>query len=319
MDFAVGYLRQQVPERMRQRMNFKAKAEVATWLDVAQLMRKDSLNTQADQVEDIAKRYANIDVQGSKIKRLPFYTDIILTRYLPQLRKVDYVMSYSIFRQLTLEEISQLYAKDYRQLSRFEYFKLYKAEPDSVKREHLLRQALEVYPSFLAAANDLSALLIKEGKADGSILRPFAGSKAPQTVNTNQMIALLNAGHFTEADSIAAFVSETDSNRMLLAVSGVLNGRVAENFETVASTSTQNRLALLLAMKRNEEALELCKELPQDKALSYYLHAVCLNRMERPTEAYEELQKAFRMDPSLKRIAALDGDVNDLLMETQHH
>ena len=87
----------------------------------------------------------------------------------------------------------------------------------------------------------------------------------------------------------------------------------------IAKTSRRNELVLLLAMKRNKEALELSKQLPDDEALSHYLRATCLNRMEQPIEAYEELKKAFKMDPSLKRTAELDGDVNDLLLDKQHN
>ena len=318
MDFAVAYLQKQVPEEMRRGMKFKANAEVATWTEVARLMRADSLHAEADQVEAIVKRYASRDMQSNAVRRLPFYSRIILPKYLPQLRRVDYVMNYSVFRQLTIDEIRELYQKDYRQLSRFEFFKLYRAADDPAQRETILRQALEMYPSFLTAANDLEALLIARGASDPEVLRPFAGERAPQTVNTNQMIALLNAGHFPEAVSIASFVRENDDTRMLLAVNAVLNGRYAENFNTVANTGKRNELVLLLAMKRNEEALELSKQLPDDEALSHYLRATCLNRMEHPVEAYEELKKAFQMDPSLKRTAELDGDVNDLLLDKQH-
>ena len=228
-------------------------------------------------------------------------------------------MNYSVFRQLTNDEIRALYQKDYRQLSRFEFFKLYRSEKDPAQREIILRQALEMYPSFMTAANDLEALLINRQAADPEVLKPFAGQRAPEVVNINQMIALLNTGHYTEADSIAAFVPENDNTRMLLAVTAVLNGQFDDNFNIVAKTSRRNELVLLLAMKRNKEALELSKQLPDDEALSHYLRATCLNRMEQPLEAYEELKKAFKMDPSLKRTAELDGDVNDLLLDKQHN
>lgn len=318
MDFAVAYLQTQVPEEMRRGMKFKANAEVATWADVARLMRADSLQAEADQLEAIMKRYASRDMQSSAVRRLPFYNSVILPKYLPQLRQVDYVMNYSVFRQLTIDEVRELYQNDYRQLSRFEFFKLYRATDDAAQREKILRQALEMYPSFMTAANDLEALLIARQASDPEVLRPFVGERAPLTVNTNQMIALLNAGHFTEADSIASFVPENDATHLLLAVNAVLNGRYADNFNTVANTSKRNELVMLLAMKRNEEALELSKQLPDDEALSHYLRATCLNRMEHPLEAYEELKKAFQMDPSLKRTAELDGDVNDLLLDNQH-
>ena len=57
------------------------------------------------------------------------------------------------------------------------------------------------------------------------------------------------------------------------------------------------------------------KELPEEEALTHYLRAVCLNRAEKPVEAYTELKQAFSMDPELERTAYTDGDVNDLILD----
>ena len=95
----------------------------------------------------------------------------------------------------------------------------------------------------------------------------------------------------------------------------MLNGRYDDNFATVAKTGKRNELVMLLAMKRNKEAADLVKQLPEDEAITHYLQAVCLNRMDDPVDAYKALKKAFEMDPSLEKIAHVDGDVNDLLLD----
>ena len=315
MEFALGYLKSQMPEDMTRGMKFQAKSEVVPWSEVVRLLRADSLNAEADQIDRIIARTSSFDKQSTAIVRLPFYRTLLQEKYLPQLRSVGYVMNYSIFRQLTLDEIRELYQKDYRQLSRFEFFQLYRAESNTAEREKILRQALEMYPSFMTAANDLAASLISRGTPDASILRPFAGQKAPDVVNTNQMVALLSEGHYSEADSIAAFLTDNDQTHLLLAVTAVLNGRYAGHFSTIAQTGQRNELVMLLAMKRNKEALELSKQLPDDEALTHYLRAICLNRNEKPVDAYDELKKSFKLDPSLERMAHLDGDVNDLLLD----
>lgn len=317
MDYAVNYLRGLVPERARRGMKFASNAAVAPWGKVADLLRADSLYDEARQVENITKRWGNIDDQSRGMRKLPFYRSLLMDKYLPRLRHVGYVMNYSVFRQLTLDEIRQLYATDYKQLTKYEYFRLYRAEADSVRRETMLRQALEIYPSFMVAANDLSALLINRQAADADLLRPFAGKKAPAVVNTNQMTALLNAGLYTAADSLSAFVPDNETTHMLLAVNAVLNGRFDGYYETVAKTGLRNELVMLLAMKRNDEALKLSKQLPDDQALTHYLRAICLNRLEEVSDAYDELRKALDMDPSLKQVAHADGDVNDLLLDSK--
>lgn len=315
MDYALGFLKRTLPADMTQGMTFTSDAKVAPWSRVAEILRKDTLASEADRVEAIlAAHPGNIEAQGRAIQRLPFYHKIIATRCLPQLRRVDYTLHYNVYRTLTIDEIAQLYAQDYSQLSKYEFFKLYRAEADTAKRVAMMRQALEVYPSFMAAANDLSVQLINHRQYDASLLRPFAGAGAPQEVNVNQLITLLNEGLYASADSVAHFVNDNESTHTILAVNAVLNSRYdAKNYATIAKTGKRNEVVMLLAMKLDDAALRMSRQLPDNEAVSHYLRAICLNRTNDPTEAYEELKRAFAMDASLKEIAKTDGDVTDLL------
>lgn len=318
MNSVLAYMRGTVPEDLRRGMTFTSKAAVAPWTEVSRLMHADGHHDEATLVDNIIGRFpGSIDRQTRSMYGLPFYYKLIDKEYLPQLRRVGYTMHYTIFRQLTHEEIEELYAKDYRQLTRFEFYELYSHETDPSRRETIMRQALEVYPSFMVAANDLAAALVNRREADPALLRPFVGGRAPQEVNSNQMIALLEAGLYSEADSIAPLVPESDDTRLLHAVNSVLNGRYDGNFDVVAKTGLRNEVVMLLAMKRNEEALKLSRQLPEDEALSYYLRAVCLNRLDNPFDAYKALKRSFEMDPGLKRIAKVDGDVCDLLVSNE--
>lgn len=313
MNYALNFLKRTLPADMTQGMTFTSQATVAPWEKVADMMRQDSLISEAARVEGVVSSMSNIESQGTAIRRLPFYFNTIATRYLPQLRRVDYTLHYNIYRTLTLDEIAQLYAQDYSQLSKFEFFKLYRAERDTTKRHTMLRQALEVYPSFMAAANDLSAMLINQRQYDASLLRPFVGANAPEVVNINQLIALLNEGQYTSADSVAQFITDNEKTHTMLAVNAVYNGRYEANYATIAKTSLRNEVVMLLTMKRNDDALRMSRKLPDGEAVSHYLRAICLNRTNDPTEAYNELKKSFEMDASLREIAKVDGDVTDLL------
>lgn len=294
-------------------MEVSSHAAVAPWSDVVELMRRDSLTEEAGQIERITQRYKNIDEQSRQIRRLPFYKSLLEGKYLPGLRRVQYEMNYSIYRFLNLEEIRALYAKDYRQLSRYEFFRLYRGESDPERREALCRQALEIYPSFMIAANDLQAALINKNQPQADLLTPFAGKEAPTTLNINHTIALIDAGRYTTADSVAQFIPYTPETRVLKAVTAALNGKYAESFQAIAETGLRNEVCMLLAMKRDKEALTRAQQLPENEGISHYLLAVCYNRTDHPVEAFDELKRAFQLDPSLKEIAPLDGDVNDLL------
>lgn len=314
MDYAISYFRSQMPEKLRSGMKFSSNASVAPWSEVAKLLRADSLEEEADKVEAVMKLYKG-DAVSQKMKRLPFYSKLLLNKYLPMLRSVGYTMSYSIYRNLTLDEIKDLYKKDYRKLSDYEFFKLYRSEENDAQREKYLRQALEVSPSFMIAANDLAALLIKHDKPDADVLRKFAGEKAPEVVNRNQMVALLANHEYQAADSLAAYVPATAENRLLLAVSGAFMGDYEANYDAIAPTGLRNEVVLLLAMKKNEVALAKSKMLTDDDAVTHYIKAICLHRSNDTNiaaEANRELKKALELDPELIEIAEGDADLNEL-------
>ena len=96
----------------------------------------------------------------------------------------------------------------------------------------------------------------------------------------------------------------------------MLNGRL-DDYRVVAATRPRNECCLLLAMKKNEEAMKLAKQLPDDEALTHYMRAICLNRLNDAVGAYDELKEAFKLDPSLKSVAHIDGDVNNLLLDEE--
>ena len=313
MESALNEILKYVSAEDRRRMEVKSEARVATWKEVVTLLRRDSLFDQANQIEEIISRHENIDNQGREIKRLSFYKQLE-ENYLPQLRRVQYELNYSVYRQLTNEEIKELYKKDFRQLTKFEYYRLFSEEANEDKREEYLRNAITIYPRFLLAANQLAVEMIEKDAPELELLQKEAGEKAPYAVNLNHTIALLHHGRFSTADTLVTHLDPAQpQTRMVKAISDAFNGHYQEAYPVIASTGIRNQVLILLAMKKHQEALELAQKLPEDKADHHYIRAICLNRLERSVEAEAELKKAIKMDPSLLKIAEIDGDVNSLL------
>ena len=100
------------------------------------------------------------------------------------------------------------------------------------------------------------------------------------------------------------------------ALAGAYNGNFQTAYDHFAPRGGTNEVVLLLALKRNEEAFEKTDELP-DEALTYYLRAVAANRLDKITDAFTNLKKAFAADPKLKDIARTDGDVTDMLQQLE--
>ena len=294
-------------------------ASVATWDQVVKLLREDGRNDMANQVQDVIDRYSNPDQQWSAMRKLPFYASVLQGEYLPKLRTVEYRILSSRYRPLSQEEILQLYRTDSTKLTKYNFWKLYEAETDTIQREKYLRQALKLHPDFLAAANDLSELLINKGKADDTVLAPFftdprKWKELPAETRYNQAVSSMQSGHISRADSLMSTLPDTPEFHKGIIYTRALNGDYAEVVKEISEDSPLNEVLLLLAMKSNDMAWEKAQQLG-DSAIEEYIKATCANRVDDYLEARAHLDRAFQLDPSLKTIARMDGDIVDMLEE----
>lgn len=307
----------QLDPETRKYLEVKSDATVASWKEVAELMKKDTLQKTAEEVEMLIQQYEKNSLQLQRaLKAKPYYAQISST-YLPKLRKVQYTYGYSVFRTLTDEEIRQLYKKDPKELTRFEYYRMIIMTKDPVEREKYCKEALELYDNFTYAANELAVLNIQKDTPDSKILEPFVSKSAPAELLSNQAIALLHEGKYTKADSVLALVPEEAVSGDLKAIVQAMAGYCEDAFDKVAATSPFNEVVMLLAMKRNEEAWDKISQMSISTGREYYIKAIAANRLEKVGEAIMSIELALSLDPSLLEIARVDGDIIDLLPEEQ--
>lgn len=299
----------------RSSLKVQSDAEVASWDTVVALLRKDSLYTRADEIEELMHQYKSYRLNQA-LKGKPYYQELA-TRYLPSLRKVRYTYEYSIFRTLTDAEIHQLYQQRPQELTRYEYYRMIATATTPAEKERLCREAMALHHHFSYAANELAYCMIEQGTPDSRILQPFVSATAPAELLSNQIIALLDEGKYASADSLLSFLPETEHFTQLRAITGALAGYHTETFDAVAATSPLNKVVMLLAMKRNEEAWQQLQTLPVQTAREYYVKAIAANRLDYINEALICINKALELEPSLIETARLDGDVIDLLPEEQ--
>lgn len=299
----------------RSSLKVQSDAEVASWDTVVALLRKDRLYTRADEIEELMHQYKSYRLNQA-LKGKPYYQELA-TRYLPSLRKVRYTYEYSIFRTLTDAEIHQLYQQRSQELTRYEYYRMIATAATPAEKERLCREAMALHHHFSYAANELAYCMIEQGTPDSRILQPFVSATAPAELLSNQIIALLDEGKYASADSLLSFLPETEHFTQLRAITGALAGYHTETFDAVAATSPLNKVVMLLAMKRNEEAWQQLQTLPVQTAREYYVKAIAANRLDYINEALICINKALELEPSLIETARLDGDVIDLLPEEQ--
>lgn len=314
-DKALEHILSQLSPESRQGMDVKSDAEVASWEAVISLLRQDSLETYAREIEQLMQQYKRNQLNQA-IKSKPYYKELT-TNYLPRLRKVQYTYGYSIFRSLTDDEIHQLYRKNPKELTRYEYYRMIATSHDLKEKEKLCQEALNLYSNFIYAANELAICKIEQGDADSQVLASYINREAPAEVLTNQAIALLDEGKFSKADSVLSLLPDNHSYPELRAITSALAGYHNESFDAVAATSPLNKAVMLLAMKRNEEAWQQLKSMTIQTAQEYYVKAIAANRLDNVTDAMICINKALELDPKLIEVARVDGDIIDLLPDEQ--
>ena len=313
MDLAVNRILSHLNKETLDFLKIQTGSKVETWQTAIEMMRRDSLFGQAQDLQNIVNKYPDSpDKQWRAIIRLPYYRSVIVPHYLPLMRRVEYNFDYSIYRFLTDAEIKELYLKDYKQLSRHEFWRMFEIAESGEEKETIYKQALEVYPKFMLAANNLSALYINQGRPDDSILESFISKDAPEEVLTNQAVALLSNWKYEKADSVVSLIPDGVSSEYLKSVTRALNGNYEEALATFGQEGGINEVVLLLALKRNDEAWEKAQNLPET-ARSEYVKAIAANRLDKVMDAINHIEKAFELDPSLRDVAKVDADVMDLL------
>ena len=313
MDLAVNRILSHLNKETLDFLKIQTGSKVETWQTAIEMMRRDSLFGQAQDLQNIVNKYPDSpDKQWRAIIRLPYYRSVIVPHYLPLMRRVEYNFDYSIYRFLTDAEIKELYLKDYKQLSRHEFWRMFEIAESDEEKETIYKQALEVYPKFMLAANNLSALYINQGRPDDSILESFISKDAPEEVLTNQAVALLSNWKYEKADSVVSLIPDGVSSEYLKSVTRALNGNYEEALATFGQEGGINEVVLLLALKRNDEAWEKAQNLPET-ARSEYVKAIAANRLDKVMDAFNHIDRAFELGPSLRAVAKVDADVMDLL------
>lgn len=323
MQSALGVITNNLSPETRRYMELHSNAYVEPWTTLVGMLKADGHTSEADDVQKIIDAHTNsIDAQSNAIKRLPSYSSLIASEYLPRMRKVSYEFISSMYRYLTDDEIARIYETKPESLSRYEFFRYYRnVAKTPEEKERCMRLALKVHPGFVVAASDLSAMLTDQGNADPTLLRPFLKpgfKKVPEEAIYNQIAACLATHNFNEADSLASLLPDTEEFHKAIMYTNVMNGRFSEFMQEIAAESPVNEVVLLLALKANEQAWKKAQQLgetPEEE----YIKAIAANRVDAYMAAMSHLENALRLKPELKEIAKVDGDLIELFEELEEN
>ena len=254
MKYALSQITSVLSKHVRDRVYMKTEAEVAPWSAVVDLLKADSLMTEAAGLQEIIDKYSgNHDAQSIRIRQLPYYKSVVVD-YLPKLRTVRYEYNYELYRELTPEEIMDRYEndEDYRsgrkEFALYEFWHLFQMVKDPDELEVLYKRAYDASVKesgrpWALAANNLALSYLRKDKADTSILAPLVDAtikrvnvierRADGTVNSvinpeavvaNQISMFLKTRNFERASVLAQILPDSEKNRLIKAFTLCLGG-----------------------------------------------------------------------------------------------
>lgn len=307
-----------LPESIKSSIKLSSMSVVEPWSRVAQMMKEDS-HPLAEQVQAIVDKYRNdyVNTQNA-IRKLPDYRNVIAGEYLPRLRRVEYEISSTEFRNLTVAEIWERYNNGEEDISRYEYWKMIESAEDSLLKVKMEREALKKFHNFTLIANREAVRLHSVDSVNMEILEPCLGPYTPLEIKYNQALMALKKGDIEIADSLMSFVPDRPGTSHLKAVVNTLNGNYADAYPYFASVGGLNEVLILLCMGKNKDAdAKVSKLLEYQENWSdpyiWYIKAVCANRLDDLNYAMDALMQAITLDPKLEEIARLDSDVMDII------
>lgn len=321
----VQFARQEITKSIpNTRVATDAEAVVAGWDQVAEILRKDSLQDEAQQIMDIVNRYKRPNDQFYRIRRLPFY-DTAVKEALPKLRTVKYKYRYEIFRKLSPEEIYQKYQtnEDYRlcktQIPLYEFWWLFQLVKDKQELEHLykaaIKQSTQVLgkPGWVLPANLLAQSYLDRDTIDLKLLEPhinyniaevdkevrkLTGSGTtivnPRSVIVNQIAMLLKSHEVGEASKLVQMLPNDAKNKEVRSYVYALLGYYKDPdyyddiYDVLTHSTPMNKVVINMAFNTryyDERAVEAIEELPKKDALAMYLKAIVMSRLD-PNDTY---------------------------------
>lgn len=307
-----------LPEDVRKYVKLSSMSVVEPWSSVAKLMAADSLES-ASAVQEIVTKYGDdyVNTQNA-VRRLPDYKEVIAKEYLPRLRRVEYEINSTEFRNLTVPEIWDRYNSGEEDISRYEFWKLIESCETPERQVAMEREALKKFRNFTLIANREAVRLHNSDSINLDVLAPSVHLHAPVEVNFNQTLMALKAGDVELADSLMRFMPSDSRTSYLKAIVNTLNGDYDAAYPYIASMGGLNEVLILLCQGRNKDADAKMTILLEDQnnwknADIWYVKAICANRLEDLNWAIEALNQAIMLDPKLIEIARLDSDVMDVL------
>ena len=233
---------------------------------------------------------------------------------LPELRRSRLIINYETIGRSD-EQIKAQYSEDATKLSVDEL--LYSATLDEpvAKQEEIYKKTAETYPNDYRAYNNLAALALAKG--DTAKAREYAQKAASLGANTPEAQANLGLlslidGNVQDAERAIAKSSGSESVNQAIGTLAIAKGDYAQAEKAFAKVNSNTAALAQLLNKNYDAAAKTLDRVENPNAMTDYLHAVVAARRGNKFAASSYLKEALQKDPSLKKYAENDLELQIL-------
>jgi hypothetical protein len=288
-----------------------AKYTAQDWEGFQELVKASDIQDK-DVILRVLSMYKDPEEREQQIKNISSAFRELADGILPQLRRSRLTINYETVGRSD-DQILQQIGADATKLSIEELLYGAALKDDLSAQEDIYKLATEIYPNDARAFNNLAAIQYARGNYDAARqyiqkAQALAGN-LPETKANLGMLAL-KSGDLKTAEQLIASATGANGLEEVLGNLHLAQGNYAQAEQDFAEIYSNSAALAQILNKNYASAAVTLKYVKNPDAMTEYLKSVISARMGNPTEAAEALRNALAKDPSLRRYAENDLELN---------
>ncbi len=262
-----------------------------------------------DVILRVLSMYKDPEEREQQIKAISSAFRELADGILPQLRRARMIANYELIGRDDEQILAQI-KEDPSKLSVEEL--LYGAtlyDNDLNGAANAYQKAVDLYPNDARAYNNLATIAYAQGdyaKAKEWLQRALGKDNKVAEANANLGLLALQAGNLSEAENYIARGSSANGVNEIIGNLHLAQGKYAQAQQDFGSLKTNSAALAQLLNKDYAAAANTLKGVANPDGTTAYLQAIVASRIGNKSDAANALEKALKLDPSLRSYANKD-------------
>ena len=262
-----------------------------------------------DVILRVLSMYKDPEEREQQIKAISSAFRELADGILPQLRRARMIANYELIGRDDEQILAQI-KEDPSKLSVEEL--LYGAtlyDNDLNGAANAYQKAVDLYPNDARAYNNLATIAYAQGdyaKAKQWLQRALGKDNKVAEANANLGLLALQAGNLSEAENYIARGSSANGVNEIIGNLHLAQGKYAQAQQDFGSLKTNSAALAQLLNKDYAAAANTLKGVANPDGTTAYLQAIVASRIGNKSDAASALEKALKLDPSLRSYANKD-------------